>query len=270
MVVGEEFGDGLGDDIVAGGVEVEQGLADGGFEVVGVESVYVAALARAVAVAAPAHVVAVPVVAAVGDGADVLAAALRAGDLPGEGVFGGVRGPLSDLFAALGEDVLGVLELRVADDGRVRVSDDDVPEAFLAQVSPVGDNEVDGALRPGLAAFGAQSPLVEHGGDRAHAEAVPGVEVEDEPDGGRFGLDDQVVVSALVDGVADGCGAAGPETLCGLAFHARDDPVDDHFALELGEDAEHLHEHAADGGGGVEGFGGRAERHSGVGEVVEQ
>src|SRR4051812_45363577 len=117
---GEEFGDGLGYDLVAGGVEVEQGLADGGFEVVGVEAVDVAALAGAVAVAAPAHVVAVPAVAPVRDGADVLAAALRAGDLPREGVFRGVRGPLPDLFAALGEDALGVLELRVADDGRVR------------------------------------------------------------------------------------------------------------------------------------------------------
>jgi len=50
----------------------------------------------------------------------------------------------------------------------------------------------------------------------------------------------------------------------GFAFHAVDDPVDDHFVFELGEDAEHLDEHAPGRGGGVERFGRRPEDHSGL------
>jgi hypothetical protein len=38
---------------------------------------------------------------------------------------------------------------------------------------------------------------------------------------------------------------------------------------ELGEHAEHLYEHPADRGGGVEGFGGGAERHACGVEVVQ-
>lgn len=47
-------------------------------------------------------------------------------------------------------------------------------------------------------------------------------------------------------------------------------PVDDRFAFELGEHAEHLYQHPADGGGGVKRFGGRAEHDAGLVEVVEQ
>lgn len=62
LVGGEGGGNGLFDDVVAVGVEVEQGLADGGFELVGVEAVDVAALVGAVPVTASAHVVAVSAV----------------------------------------------------------------------------------------------------------------------------------------------------------------------------------------------------------------
>nr|WP_263643346.1 hypothetical protein [Micromonospora aurantiaca] len=142
----QELGDCLVDEVVAGGVEVEQGLANGLLQLVGVEAVDVAAPLGAVPVAAPAHVVAVSVVASVGDGTDVFAAALRAGDFAGEGVFGGVRCSLSDFLAAFGEDVLGVLELGGGDDWLVRVGDGDVAEALLADVLAVGDDRLDGAL----------------------------------------------------------------------------------------------------------------------------
>jgi hypothetical protein len=56
----------------------------------------------------------------------------------------------------------------------------------------------------------------------------------------------------------------------GPAFHADDDPVDDGVAFELREHAEHLDQHAADRGGGVERLGGRPEHHPGVVEVIQQ
>jgi hypothetical protein len=86
---------GLDDDVLVVAVEVEEGGADGDFEVVGVEPVDAAAGFGAVAVAGSAHVVPVAVVSAVGDGADVLATALRAADLAGEDVLGRVGGPLA-------------------------------------------------------------------------------------------------------------------------------------------------------------------------------
>jgi len=46
--------------------------------------------------------------------------------------------------------------------------------------------------------------------------------------------------------------------------------VDDDFAFELGERAEHLHEQPSGGAAGVEGFGGGAEVHAGGVEVVHQ
>lgn len=138
-VVGEEPGDRLLDDVVSGGVEVDQGLADGMFELVGAEAVDAAALFRAVPVAGPAGVVAVAVAAAVGGGADVLSAALWAGDLPGEGVVGRVGCSLPDLFAASAEDGLRLAELLAGEDRRVGVGDGDVAEAFLADVEAAGD-----------------------------------------------------------------------------------------------------------------------------------
>jgi hypothetical protein len=102
------------------------------------------------------------------------------------------------------------------------------------------------------------------------AEPVGGVEVEDRVDGGRLGGVGDEFVEAAVDGVAEGAGAAGPESFGGFAFHAVDDAVDDGFAFEFGEHAEHLNEHPGDRGGGVERFGCRSEDHLGVGEFVEQ
>jgi hypothetical protein len=67
------------------------------------------------------------------------------------------------------------------------------------------------------------------------------------------------VLRVGVDGVALGGGAQGPLSPAGFALHAFGNAVDDHLALELSEDAEHLHEHAACGCGGVERLGRRAE-----------
>lgn len=149
-------------------------------------------------------------------------------------------------------------------------ADDDVAEAFLAQVDAVGEGDFDGSLGPGLALAGAQPLLVETGGDGLGAEPVGGVQVEDPADDGGLGLVGDELVELPVEAVAERAGATGPQAFGGLAFHAAGDAVDDGLALELGEHAEHLHQHASHGGGGVEGFGGRAEHDLDVGQVVEQ
>ncbi|MCM4078221.1 hypothetical protein LXN57_11660 [Actinoplanes sp. TRM88002] len=141
-----ETGDGVGDQLVAGGVEVEQGVADGGFEVVGVEAVDIAAGFVAVAGAAPAGVVAVGLGTAGGSGADVPASALRATDQPGEGVGGRIGGALTDVGGAPAEDVLSAVELDRTDDRLVGVRDDDVAPGLFAEVDPVGQGYLDGVL----------------------------------------------------------------------------------------------------------------------------
>jgi len=84
-----------------------------------------------------------------------------------------------------------------------------------------------------------------------------------------FDPDRGELAGGAVEFVAVGAVAAGPFASGGLAFHAVDDAVDDGLPLELGEHTQHLYEHATDGGGGVDGFGGRAEADSGVVEQVE-
>jgi hypothetical protein len=81
-----------------------------------------------------------------GDGADELTATLRARDLAGEGVLGGIGGTLADVFAAFGQDVVGLVELAALDDRVVRVDDGDVAEVLLSDVLPVGDDGLDRPL----------------------------------------------------------------------------------------------------------------------------
>jgi hypothetical protein len=83
-------------------------------------------------------------------------------------------------------------------------------------------------------------------------------------------LDELQVLGLRVDAEALWGDADGPLTFAGLALHAVDDPVDDHFAFELGEHAEHLYKHASGRRGGVEWLGGGTEDHTGVVEFVEQ
>jgi hypothetical protein len=80
---------------------------------------------------------------------------------------------------------------------------------------------------------------------------------------------DQRLVMAFGSVPAVGPVAAAPLALGGLTFHDADDAVNDRLALELCEHAQHLHQHPPDGGGGVDGFGGRPERHTGTVELVD-
>ena len=71
------------------------------------------------------------------------------------------------------------------------------------------------------------------------------------------------------DVVAVGAAAAAPAAAGGFAFLAGDDPLDDQGALELGEDAEHLHHHPPGRSAGVERLGRRAEDDVAGGELVD-
>ncbi|MBB4697942.1 hypothetical protein BKA14_008090 [Actinoplanes abujensis] len=141
---------------------------------------------------------------------------MRAADEAGEGVGGGVGGALADLGGALGEDVLGAVELVEGDDRFVGVGDDDVAEVLLAEVDPVRDGHFDGVLRPRFAEPGTQSLVVEATGDRLGAEPVDGVEVEDGADSGCLGWVRNEFVELAVDAVAKGARAARPEPLAAL------------------------------------------------------
>jgi hypothetical protein len=89
--------------------------------------------------------------------------------------------------------------------------------------------------------------------------------------GASAGWGDQDVsgVADLVDLVAVGPVADGPLAAGGLAFHAADDAVDDGGALELGDHAQHLDQHAAGGGGGVERLRRAAEGDPGIVQLVQ-
>jgi hypothetical protein len=86
---------------------------------------------------------------------------------------------LPDLDGAFAEDPLGEVELLDADDRLVGVGDGDVAEAFLAEVDPVGDDDLDGVRRPCLAGPGAQPVIVEDAGDGFGAAPLPRVQVVD-------------------------------------------------------------------------------------------
>nr|WP_228800886.1 hypothetical protein [Nocardia terpenica] len=70
--------------------------------------------------------------------------------------------------------------------------------------------------------------------------------------------------------VAERASPTFPQAFGRFAFHAVDDAIDDGVAFELGEHAEHLDQHAAHGGGGVERFGRGPEYHAALVEVIEQ
>lgn len=130
---------------------------------------------------------------------------------------------------------------------------------FSAQVDPVGQNQLDGVLGPGAAGARAKPLGVQLGGDRAGAEPVRGVQLEDLTYDGHLLLVRDQPVESPVQAVSQGTSAAGPQALGGLAFHTGHNPVDDRFSFELGAHAEHLHQHPAYRGGGVEWFSSRAE-----------
>nr|WP_238815510.1 hypothetical protein [Nocardia brasiliensis] len=143
-------------------------------------------------------------------------------------------------------------------------------EVDLAQVGSVGQYSQYLLGGPKPAGGGAVAAVVEDGGDRACAIAVAGVDGEDGSDDSGFGRVDRQDMSGGVHEVAEGAFASFPFAFGCFAFHACDDTVDDGVAFELGKHAEHLNEHPAHRGGGIERLGGRAEYDPGAVEFVEQ
>ncbi|HEX8630020.1 MAG TPA: hypothetical protein VF755_17825 [Catenuloplanes sp.] len=269
VVVLPGAGDDIGEQVGAAGEGVGDGGEDCGLEIVGVDATRGTA-GGAVAGAGEAGVVPVAAGLAGGGGADVLVPAAWAGDQSGAVVVGVAAGALGLLVAAGVAQPLGGGERRLVDEGRVGVGGDDVAEVDLAQVDAVGEDAADVVSAPGFAGAVAHASAVELVGDGAGAEPGGDVQVEDLPQDGCLGRVRGEPVVVVVDKVAVGAGAAGPLALAGLGGHAVDDAVDDGAAFELGEHAEQLQEHAAHRGGGVEVFGGRAERHVGGVELLDQ
>nr|WP_280508399.1 hypothetical protein [Nocardia flavorosea] len=146
----------------------------------------------------------------------------------------------------------------------------DVAEGEFAEIDAVGEYPQNGVAGPGAADAVAVPACVQHAGDGGGAEAVVCVELEYQAnDRGFVGVGDEGVCG-FVGGVAEGSPAAFPEPFRGFAFHSGDDAVDDGVAFELCEGAEHLYQHPAHGGRGVEWFGCRAEYHIVLFEIVEQ
>jgi hypothetical protein len=125
---------------------------------------------------------------------------------------------------------------------------------------------------PGFAGAGAVALLGEPASDGADAQVLAAVQLEDDRYQWGVLVWDQEAgpggVGPGLGGVAEGVGAGGPAAAGCLAFHAADDTVDDHVALELGEDGQDAHDHAADGGLGVEVLGRGDQRDPGLIEDV--
>ncbi|MEC3916245.1 hypothetical protein VMT40_16680 [Nocardia sp. CDC160] len=173
-------------------------------------------------------------------------------------------------FPACFEDRLGAVEGVGFDDGGVTVGDGGVAEGQLTEIDPAVEDPQYMVAGPFTAGAGTVPARIQLRGDGTGTEATAGVEVEDHAHDHGFGLVHDEGLRGLVDPVAVGPFAALPFAFGGFAFHARDDAVDDGVAFELGEHAQHLHQHATHGSGGIEWFCGRAEHDLGPVEFIEQ
>ena len=180
------------------------------------------------------------------------------------------RCPLGLRPGAGGGDLGGAPERGRVDQGGVGAGDVHVAADDRAGVGGVGQDVADLEAGPRLPGGGGDAAAGEFVGDGAGAEPIAGVEPEHLGDVGCFaGVRDELG-GGRVDGVAVGAPAAGPFAFGGFGVHAAADAVDDGLALELGEHAQELDEHPADGGGGVERLGRGSEGDAGVVEAGEQ
>ena len=262
-------GDRVGDQVTGLGVEVAEGLQDGGVGLVGGQPGGLAAVG-AVAHPGEAGVVAVGAVAAGGGGADVLVAARRAGDQPGEVVAGVAEGALGVGVGAGSADGAGPLPGLAADQRLVGVLHIHLAVGDVAGVGGVGKDAHDGVPGPGLAGAVGHSAAVEFAGDGPGAVAFFDVKPEDFPQVRCFFRVRDEFLCFAVHVVPVGAGTAGPFAFAGFGGHSFGDAVDDGFPLKFREHAEQLDEHAADGGGGVERLGGRGERHPRLVQFAKQ
>lgn len=155
------------------------------------------------------------------------------------------------MLAPLGEDRLRLGEGELVDERRVDAVEDAVAPADLAGVGGVADEPVHrGVPPPGRWCGGAF--VAELLRDRARAEPLAGVEVEDAADDGRFHRVRNQYALFGREEVAERRSAAEPAALFRAAFDSGGDAVDDGGVLELGEHGQHLQHHPAGGRTGVE------------------
>src|SRR5262249_4620530 len=155
----------------------------------------------------------------------------------------------------------------------------------LSEVDAVAKNGKHRAEAPGPRATGAggMAAFGEPVGYRSGAEALVGIEVEDDRnERSALGIDLQEVggeddrcVSisrqhpSREEAVAEGDCTSVPAAASGLALHSRNGPIDDGRSLELGKDGEHLNHHPAGGRASIEGLGSAAEDDTHTIQVVE-
>nr|WP_040860752.1 hypothetical protein [Nocardia niigatensis] len=173
-------------------------------------------------------------------------------------------------FPACFEDRLGAVEGVGFDDGGVSIGDGGVAEGQLTEINSAVEDPQYMVAGPFTAGAGTVPTGIQLRGDGTGTETAAGVEVEDHAHDHGFGLVNDEGLGSSVDPVSVGPFAALPFTFGGFAFHACDDAVDDGVAFELGEHAQHLHQHAPHRCGGIEWFCGGAEHDFGSVEFVEQ
>src|SRR5579859_3800261 len=143
-------------------------------------------------------------------------------------------------------------------------------ERHLAQVDPVSEQLTHPSSRPTTPAVGSQTARVEPDCDRAAALAISDVAGEHiAHDLGSTEVRRQawaVGTAPIAIRVAAHC----PFTTARLALHPGADALDKRGPLELGEDAEHLNQHPAGGGGGVERLFHRLKGDPLGGELLDQ
>ncbi|WP_347176921.1 hypothetical protein [Parafrankia sp. EAN1pec] len=250
------------------GVHLDERVDDGCFEIVGADAVVVAS-GRSVAQPVVAGVVAVVAGAAVRGGPDVGGVASLADDPAGEFVPGGVRGAQRTFFCPCGACGVRGLEGVVVDDGGVRGVVPDAVVVDLAGVDLVLEDVSDGPVGPWPACAGTQSLCVQGGSYDAGSVLVADIHLEDLLDYRSFFDDGDEIELLAVGGVAVRGPAGSPSALLRLGAQGATNAFDHRGSFELGEHAQHLHEHAADGAGGVEGLGGGTERHAGLVEFID-
>lgn len=146
----------------------------------------------------------------------------------------------------------------------------DTTERDLAAVDPVAEQLEHRGPGPWATASGAQAARIEPSGDRAAAQFVGDVALEDVAQHlhrGRVRSQAGTVRSAAV---AVWIAADGPLAAARLALHAGIDAADDRCPLELGEDPQHLEHHPARQICRVERLGHRTEGDTGLLQLLDQ
>ncbi|HZM80155.1 MAG TPA: hypothetical protein VFC19_30845 [Candidatus Limnocylindrales bacterium] len=128
-------------------------------------------------------------------------------------------------------------------------------EVDLAKVGSVAQHRQNTVAGPGFSRSRAEAALVELFGDLLGPQTELVEDREHVADVEILSMCDLKLLRLAVELVSVRRVASAPLALSGLAFHGVNDPVDEDLALELGEHAGHLDQHAADCAGGVDGLG---------------